>query len=260
MRRQNFRFSYVDAFAGSGQRSLAELEGNSSLDFGDLRQFFAGSPRIALSSEPKFDRYVFIDARRRNVADLERVRADFPAIASRVDIIRADANLFLTRLCEGSDWRRDRALVFLDPYGLQVSWKTLVALAKTKGTDVWYLFPLGVGVNRMLTRDGTIDPSWRARLDEMLGDGAWFEKFYRPSAQQDLFRKDPRMEKFVDFKGIMSYWLARLGSIFPGVASNPLWLVNRMGNPLYALCFACANPKGAATAIKIAQHILSEKR
>ncbi len=260
MRRQNFRFSYIDAFAGSGERSLAELEQDSTLDFGELKQFFAGSPRIALASEPKFDRYVFIDKRQRNVAALEKLRAEFPEISSRVDIVRADANSFLSQVCENADWQKERALVFLDPYGLQVSWTTLVELANTKGVDVWYLFPLGVGVNRMLTRDGAIDASWRTSLNNMLGDEAWFEEFYRPRAQQDFFDKNVQMEKSVDFKGIMDYWLLRLRSIFPGVASNPLWLVNSVGNPLYALCFACANPKGSTTAIKIAQHILSDKR
>jgi hypothetical protein len=33
-------------------------------------------------------------------------------------------------------------------------------------------------------------------------------------------------------------------------------LLNSQNTPLYLLCFASANPKGAPTAIKIAQHIL----
>ncbi len=42
-------------------------------------------------------------------------------------------------------------MVFLDPYGMQVEWSTIEALAATKAIDLWYLFPLGVGVARLLT-------------------------------------------------------------------------------------------------------------
>jgi hypothetical protein len=44
--------------------------------------------------------------------------------------------------------------------------------------------------------------------------------------------------------------------VFEGVARNPLLLVNSKNTPLYLLCFAAANKKGAKTAIKIAQDIL----
>ncbi len=37
---------------------------------------------------------------------------------------------------------------------MQVDWKTIEAVAATKAIDLWLLFPLGVGVNRLLTRSG----------------------------------------------------------------------------------------------------------
>lgn len=33
--------------------------------------------------------------------------------------------------------------MFLDPYGMQVDWATIEAIAKTKAIDLWILFPLG---------------------------------------------------------------------------------------------------------------------
>ena len=32
--------------------------------------------------------------------------------------------------------------MFLDPYGMEVEWKTLQAVAATRAIDVWFLFPL----------------------------------------------------------------------------------------------------------------------
>ncbi len=36
-------------------------------------------------------------------------------------------------------------------------------------------------------------------------------------------------------------------------------LTNVRNNPIYLLCFAAGNPKGAPTALKIADHILSHQ-
>lgn len=52
-------------------------------------------------------------------------------------------------------WRsfRRRAVVFLDPFGMQVEWRTIERIGQTKAIDLWILFPLGVAVNRFLTKD-----------------------------------------------------------------------------------------------------------
>jgi len=49
----------------------------------------------------------------------------------------------------------------------------------------------------------------------------------------------------------------RLKTVFTKVAEKPLPLLNSKHVPLYLLCFAAGNPKGAPTAVKIAQNILS---
>ncbi|HVS33518.1 MAG TPA: hypothetical protein VMS98_18935 [Thermoanaerobaculia bacterium] len=48
----------------------------------------------------------------------------------------------------------------------------------------------------------------------------------------------------------------RLKSIFAGVADSPAVLRNSTGSPLYLLCFAAANEKGAPIAVRIADHLL----
>ena len=59
--------------------------------------------------------------------------------------------------------------MFLDPYGMQVRWDTIEAIAETKAIDLWLLFPLGVAVNRMLKNDGNINESWAEKLDIIFG-------------------------------------------------------------------------------------------
>ena len=57
---------------------------------------------------------------------------------------------------------------FSNPYGMQVEWTTIEAIAATKAIDLWILFPLGIGVNRLLTKSGDIPESWRKRLELLL--------------------------------------------------------------------------------------------
>jgi three-Cys-motif partner protein len=180
----------------------------------------------------------------------------FPALASDIVIINADSNAYLRDICENRRWDRNRAVLFLDPFGMQVTWDTMKAIAKTKAIDLWILFPLGIGVNRLLRRDAKISEGWQRRLDEFFGTQAWREAFYETTAEPGLFGVEAKIEKVADFDGIARFFVERLRTIFPGVARNPLALHNSANTPLYLLCFAAGNERGAKTAVKIAQDIL----
>lgn len=58
------------------------------------------------------------------------------------------------------------------------------------------------------------------------------------------------------FAEIEQYFMRRLRETFAGVATNPLSLRNSKNVPLYLLCFAAGNPRGASVAVKIAEDIL----
>ena len=159
--------------------------------------------------------------------------------------------------CQATDWSRTRAVVFLDPYGMQVEWTTIAAMGSTQGIDLWILFPLGVGVNRLLLKGGPPRGPWADRLTRIFGTDEWQNVFYRKSGQQKLFGGPPDTVKDTDFERIAQFWVDRLKAIFPAVAPTPLPLRNSKGVPIYLLSFAAANPRGGKTAVKIAQDILS---
>ncbi len=64
--------------------------------------------------------------------------------------------------------------------------------------------------------------------------------------------------KEANFGTIGKYFIERLKTVFEGVAENPLPLRNKRNIPIFLLCFAASNPKGAKTAVKIARHILGK--
>lgn len=260
LKNQPFELAYIDAFAGTGYREQNEKPEAAPL-FPDLvgeepQAFLDGSARLALQVRPPFDRYVFIERSQKRFAELERLKTGAAEIAERIDLRQEDCNAALKDICETWSWKGTRAVLFMDPFGMQVDWTTVEAIARTQAIDVWILFPLGIGVNRLLTRSGEIRESWRKRLDSVLGASDWYAEFYREESTQGLFGEEKRTQKVANFDAIASYYNNRLRSVFAEVADNPKMLYNSRGNPLFLLCFAASNPRGAPITMRIAQHIL----
>ncbi|RLB93216.1 MAG: hypothetical protein DRH50_08310 [Deltaproteobacteria bacterium] len=263
LKNQPFTLIYIDAFAGTGYREIVNGGSADGQLFTELaesepQRFLDGSVRIALKVDPPFDEYVFIEASEKRFSELPKIEEDFPQLASRIQLIKGDCNDRLQELCNTRDWNYHRAVLFLDPFGMQVEWNTIEAVAATKAIDVWILFPLGVAVNRMLTRNGEIPKPWRSRLDRLFGSDKWFEEFYEEKVTSTLWGDKRRLEKVANFRRIAYYYMEKLEKVFAGVADNPIQLRNSKGVPLFLLCFAAANPSGARVAIKIAQHILGK--
>lgn len=259
-----FEKVYVDAFAGTGyrnvQRTDEEGEAAHGLLFPDLAEqepqtLLDGSARRALATEPRFDRYIFIERRSDRCSQLHELTAEFPDLSGAIEIRQGDANAEIQAVCDG-DWRSRRAVLFLDPYGMQVEWSTVEAIARTKAIDLWLLFPLGIGVNRLLTRSGDIPDSWRRRLDLLLGTTDWYEEFYKVEITPALFGKDRERVVKAKMETIGDYFVTRLKELFGGVADKPGVLRNSVNNPLYLLCFAVGNERGKDIALRIANHLL----
>ncbi len=253
-RARYFSTHYVDAFAGTGHRT-AKNQSQEQCLFGDSEtiEFQKGSAFVALETKPAFDHYLFIDTNDDFIKELNNLRNRYKN--KDISIIKGDCNRYLSHWCSSMDWNRNRAVAFLDPYGAQVEWSTIECIATTKAIDLWLLFPLGQAVNRMLARKGP-DASWCNRLDCLFGSKDWKDEFYQPTKQLGLFNDGAPLEKTANFDTIGKYFVERLDSVFSAVAKKPLALCNSKNNPIFLLCFAAANPKGAQTAIKIANHIL----
>lgn len=268
LKNKRFRTAYVDAFAGTGHRAprrRKKSEGSVQVSMFDLppemyepetQRFLDGSARIALHVEPRFNKYFFIEKSPKRAAELEKLKDEFPDKREDIHVEPEDANLYLQRFCRTVDWRTRRAVMFLDPYGMQVEWQTIKAIGETESIDLWILFPLGVAVNRMLTKDGQIIDAWRRKLDIMFGDADWYDEFYKESVSHDFFGEHAELKKVASFNSIAQYFVRRLRTVFYQVAENPRPLYNSRNNPLFLLCFATGNAKGAPIAMRIANHIL----
>lgn len=244
-----FQKWYIDAFAGTGERTEERTTGGLLDGEPTRRERFQleGSARRALKVEPPFEHYVFIEANQRRFRALKRLCDEFPN--KDIHPLRGDANAELQRLFASSPWTKgssqaglQRAVVFLDPYGMNVRWETLKLLAETKRADVWYLFPLQAALRQLAHKHGAVDESKRAALTEVFGTADWEEEFYRDAQDsRDLFDFEitPR-ERDANPTKVESYARRRLQSIFTFV-SEPIPLLARRGLLQFSLFLASGN-------------------
>jgi three-Cys-motif partner protein len=265
---------YIDAFAGRGKqvvKSSASTTGEflehesffgDDSERADAETFLRGSALRALdasrAADRPFDHFTLIDAHRPSCEELRSaIDTGFPEMHGLVDILCDDANSALARHVDSIDWSTARALVFLDPYGLEVSWECIEGLANTGACDVWYLFPLG-GVIRMMAKNGRIPDAWCMRLDLLFGTHAWYDEFYAPTNQLSLFGDDQdRVRKEASTHHVVEFVRRRLTDAFPAVSEAGI-LRNRKGAPLFALVLGVSNPEkpAQAAALRIANHLV----
>lgn len=262
LKNEQFEKYYIDAFAGTGYReAVRETKDPQYPDFieelaeDEPKALLDGSARIALEVDPSFDKFFFIEKNSARCQKLERLKLDFPEKTDRINILQGDSNTILRDFCSKQQWGGKRAVLFLDPYGMQVEWKTLQAIAKTKAIDLWILFPVGQAVTRLLPRDGNVPPEWEKRLTIFFGTAEWREELYQVSEVEDLFGPQVIVEK-QPIDAIGRYFVKRLKEEFAAVAEMPRTLHNRTGRPLFLLCFAVSNARAVHVAMPIANHIL----
>lgn len=246
---------YIDAFAGTGYVGGAVEAASGGDDFsGEMTALVEGSARRALRLAPGFDRYIFIEKSGARCKALQDLKKKFPSHADAIAIKQGDCNAILQSLKLD---RNTRGVLFLDPYGMQVEWETLRAVAETGVLDTWILFSHS-GANRMMPRGGNIPETWRRRLNLVFGTDEWEPRFYREDPQGDLFAPEPVRAKEVTLAELTTFYRERLGRIFPKVSKEVCELKNSRGIPIFSLLFACANPnrKAHKLADKIASHLL----
>jgi three-Cys-motif partner protein len=212
LRNQNFACVYIDAFAGSGTRT----EVRAALPLFENRAEAAevtspGSASIAITIDPPLHVIVLFEQEDARFRELEMLREAHP---SRQIVLRqGDANLLVRELCTGVQWRKPRGgrrgtrgVIFLDPYGMEVDWSTVQAIAATKALDCWYFFPLS-GLYRNAPHDPTkLDRKKEAALDRVLGTTDWRERWYNHSiAPHNLFETADEAVTRADVDAIEAY-------------------------------------------------------
>jgi len=260
LKNQDFQLVYFDAFAGTGDIQIG-IEASLLETIDEYRPFIKGSAHRALQLGTAFDEYIFVEKSRSKAQLLHELKKQYPAIADRISIKQSDANEALLKFCVQTDWSRTRAVVFLDPFGNQVKWTTIEAIAKTEAIDLWYLFPAGLGVHRQIGKDAQVHASHEASLDDMLGTKDWRRAFIADHDSEDLFGARKGAEKVATPKSVTHFMIDRMKRIFKGGVLDEWLALGSKGIHMYSLVFAWANPSPKAKlAGKLAKAVLGSTR
>lgn len=269
LKSQSFRLLYVDACAGSGSSvpkstlegqdsSQASLTGFPPPVVADTDKVIVGSAIRALSVTPPFHEYLLNDTKQANVDALRgEIKTKFAHLVDRVELTRMDANDMLCNLCQSRNWQETRAVVFLDPFGLQIDYATLNRLGQTKAIDLWYLVPV-FAMYRQISGGGEINPDGGRRVDAALGTTEWRNIAVVEEEAPDLFNfSKPRTKRAVDIAWFEKVAKERLGAAFGGRVLDETLPLGRNGIQEFSLMFAWANPSDKARlAAKLAKAVL----
>ena len=237
---ENFEIIYIDPFCGPGNRTHDE-EINSFFEEG-IDTENRTSPSVALEHAESFDTFYFNDRRKQFVEALEK---KISVSGKKIVFSCQDANEFLLESVFNVDWNKSRAVVFLDPFGLEVDWQSLEALSATRAVDIVMLLPTS-SLCRMLPNVDLPSLHWQQKLDRFLGNSDWIN-FYRKEDSFDLFGRIEETRR-ASAKEITRFVFDRLRDLF-FVVDLEIPLKNSKGSVLFHLVFMCASKKSAVQSI-----------
>lgn len=223
---------YIDPFSGPGNRIESDYNIEELFDF--PKDGRSVSPLLATEVGQSFDEFYFNDKKSDFVQSLRHaIHTD-----KLVHFSAKEANIFLGEVISNINWRKSRAVIFLDPFGLHVDWATLEFIATTEAVDIVMLFPTS-SLCRMLPNEDLPPFEWQEKLDRFLGTPLWRD-FYRKRRIENLFEVIDQTVREANSVEILNFVRKSLEKIF-FVANDTFELKNSKGSTLFHILFMCAN-------------------
>lgn len=245
---RRFRYGYIDGFAGAGEHVRKETH-----------EIVPGSPLNALKVKHGFDEYHFVDIDPSRVARLRKLAGN----DAHVTVHHGDCNTVLLDEVLPRYRYEDfaRALCFLDPYGMHVSWDVLKRAGTMRSIEIFLNFPIA-DINRNAKRAKLEDVEFehRKRMTTLWGDETWHAAMFTKSRQQTFFElfgdSTPEMENAGN-DGLAAAFMERLKSAAGFMyVPQPVPMKNSKNAIVYYLFFASNNETG----YRIANHIFKKYR
>jgi three-Cys-motif partner protein len=260
----DWKLIYFDGFAGSGSRNentssednqlMIDLIDEHQIAAEELTPYKGAAERVLNIAQDGFDFYYFIDKDAASSFQLQEILTPYQK-GKRLEFRHSDANTEVSKLADAMHKNSKlKALVLLDPFGMQVDWSSIERLKGTS-TDLWILIPTGVIVNRLLDRKCKL--THIEKLTSFFGKDEAFLKnyFYNTRQETTLFGDTEVVEKVQEpIRMIANLYIQQMKTIFKYVTEEPLVLYNTRNTPIFH--FACASNNESA--VKIAHEIINK--
>lgn len=208
---------YIDLFAGSGYARIK-----------DTNKIRMTSALIAMSVSHKFNKYIFCEKEEENLNALQqRVKKHFPELYGKVQFIKGDSNENINMIIDAipKHSKDDKVLrfCFVDPFSLNLKFKTIKQLSQVGKIDFLILLALYMDANRNLTyyintknkkvEEFIDDPNWRVPFVNGIIPTNDFIKFLAEKYDENMKRidyKEPTKKHKVKIEGlnVPLYYLA----------------------------------------------------
>lgn len=227
-------YVFIDAFCGSGV--------HKSRTSGELVD---GSPAVALSINPPFGEYHFIDLDQGKLDVLTKeIHSRFRDSEDASDIFtyNADCNQVLLDHVfphvRYEDYRR--ALCLLDPYGLHLDWEVIRTAGSMKSIEIFLNFPIGdMNRNVLHKNPSSVEPQQAERLTRYWGDESWRDAAYTREAS--LFGYE---DKTTNNSVVRAFGERLRTAASFAYVPEPMPMRNSRGAIVYYLFFASQNRTG----------------
>jgi three-Cys-motif partner protein len=231
--------AYIDGFAGAGEH-ISKQSG----------EVIAGSPARALSIQPQFSHYHFVEMDAARAKRLHKMGGD-----KNVTVYQGDCNEVLLRevfpQCRYENFRR--ALCLLDPYELNPNWEVVETAGKMRSIEIFLNFMImDANMNVLWKNPDPVAVDQAQKMNKFWGDDSWRAAAYR--VEQGLFGP---LEEKTSNDAVVAAYQKRLKEVagFKYVP-EPLPMCNTRGAVVYYLFFASQNSTGN----RIAEHIFRKYR
>ncbi len=159
---------YVDGLSGPGMNRVRDARP-------PFEHFHVwGSPILALRTQPRFERYLLVELKRKNV---DALRARARAFGDRAQVIEGDVNVVLADTVRARVPANAPCFCLLDPEGTELVWQTVASVAGTPGRrrkpELLILFPLQMGIVRLLTTSAIMSRRSEERVDRIFPSPDW---------------------------------------------------------------------------------------
>lgn len=249
---------YFDGFAGSGTKEKLtnnDLMKQLKITEEEERTYMGAAERVLNLQEIGFDFYYFID---KNEESITKLKSKLHEKYKEKQIVfrPGDANHQITELAKALKTKNYAALIFLDPFGMQLDWDSIDKLKGTR-SDVWILVPTGVIVNRLLDRAGKLEFSDKLQSFFGLPIDEIKSHFYNETKVITLFGDEEEIITKVSkpITKIAKLYAERMKTIWKYVTDEPLVLKNKNGTPIFHFVFASNNENAKKIAKQIIQNI-----
>lgn len=221
-------YSYIDAFAGAGEH-ISKASGEK----------IEGSPIRALSIDPKFSHYYFIDMDEQRADRLRQIANG----KKNVTVYEGDCNSILLNKvfpqCRYDDYRR--ALCLLDPYGLNPNWEVVQTAGRMRSIEIFLNFMImDANMNILWKNPDLVSVTQAQRMDLFWGDSSWRQSAYLK--QPGLF--GDMEEKASNETVVMAYRKRLMDLAGFKYVPEPMPMRNKKGAVIYYLFFASQNAAG----------------